>query len=426
MTATINPPEQAPRATAPPTSRGVSPRSVWTVARLDLTQRLRASRTSWTIGFWVLFVYGFVALMWFASRELNDPQQPAIFYGGTVMLVLSLALLVAPSLSASAISGDREQGVLATLQTTLLSPAEIGLGKLLAAWLAAMGFLAIAAPVLIWALLAGGVTPGHFAMALVTLSVVLLAVCAIGLAISSLTARTVSSVVLTYVTVGFLALGTPLVFGLTKPMVTSEEIVQVRTYADFDGMNWPPGPIPEEAGSATASPGTDATVATSPATPGASPPADATPAPMPGEPDFGPMTPEGFPECREITALRPVSHTERNWWLLAPSPYVIVADAAPERRVPDERGYVQQGPLGGIADAVRSARNGPPEVHEECWGSQQLRADEDRDMYGRPLGSPIWPIGFVTYGLLAVGGTLIAIRRLRTPVRKLPRGIRIA
>ena len=47
-------------------------------------------------------------------------------------------------------------------------------------------------------------------------------------------------------------------------------------------------------------------------------------------------------------------------------------------------------------------------------------------MYGRPLGSPIWPIGFVAYGLLAIGGTLIAIRWLRTPVRKLPRGTRIA
>ncbi|MEP7161738.1 MAG: ABC transporter permease, partial [Dermatophilaceae bacterium] len=45
---------------------------------------------------------------------------------------------------------------------------------------------------------------------------------------------------------------------------------------------------------------------------------------------------------------------------------------------------------------------------------------------GQMRGGAIWPIGFVTYLVATVGGTLIAVRRLRAPVRTLPRGTRIA
>ena len=41
-------------------------------------------------------------------------------YDVVVFFVLGLGMLVVPSLTATSINGDREQGVLATLQTTLL------------------------------------------------------------------------------------------------------------------------------------------------------------------------------------------------------------------------------------------------------------------------------------------------------------------
>lgn len=390
-------------------ARGFSARAVWTVARLDLTQRIRGSRTGWTVGLWLLFVYGFVALGWSATNDAGAELRAALFYGITVCVVLGLTLLIAPSLSAGSITGDREHGVLATLQTTLLTPAEIALGKLLAAWLAALAFLALAVPVLLWALLAGGVSAGSLVAALATIALALLAVSAVGLAISALSARTISSVVLTYVVTGFLVLGMPLLFALTFPMVSSEELVRVRTYAFASSA-------PLET---TPSPRTPAT--SSPADPSSTLPPDAPTWPAPSEPEM--------PECREVTALRTVTHTERTWWLLAPNPFVVLADIAPERPPTDEiRRMSGGGVLRSVADGVRSARNGPPEVVDECFGYGPYLPEsaEPHGPFGAPLGGPIWPVGLATYLVLTVGGTLIAIRRLRAPVRRLPPGIRIA
>ena len=80
----------------------------------------------------------------------------AIIFGLIVYLVLSLGSLISPALSATSVNGDRSAGVLATLQTTLLTPAEIALGKLGAAWLTALAFLAVALPFLGWGFLDGG------------------------------------------------------------------------------------------------------------------------------------------------------------------------------------------------------------------------------------------------------------------------------
>lgn len=200
-----------------------------TVASLDLRQRWRAARTRWVLLTWIVAVYGFVGLTWLATHQMTIQSQASVFYGVTMFVVLTLALLVAPSLSASAISGDRADGVLVSLQVTLLSPAQIVLGKFLAAWAAALGFLAIAAPVLLWALLAGGVSLGTLLVALLSLILITGTVCALGLAISALTARVVSSTTLTYVVLGFLVIGIPLLFGLTLPLTQSTESYRVRS-----------------------------------------------------------------------------------------------------------------------------------------------------------------------------------------------------
>lgn len=38
----------------------------------------------------------------------------------------------------------------------------------------------------------------------------------------------------------------------------------------------------------------------------------------------------------------------------------------------------------------------------------------------------VWPYGFVFLGLIGAGSTWVGVRRLRTPIRRLPRGTRIA
>ena len=55
-------------------------------------------------------------------------------------------------------------------------------------------------------------------------------------------------------------------------------------------------------------------------------------------------------------------------------------------------------------------------------GTQQQKLDRER-LNKVPA---VWPYGFVFLGLIGGASTWVAVRRLRTPIRKLPRGTRIA
>lgn len=127
---------------------------------------------------------------------------------------------------------------------------------------------------------------------------------------------------------------------------------------------------------------------------------------------------DGAPEERvEITRSRP----DQVWWLLAPNPFVVLADAAPtlpERRDPvtGEVEPTQLDPLGEIGRGARELRQ-PPN-------------DDDYFRVYRPVerGRPdaVWPLGLGVNVLLGVVAFTLTTRRLRTPARVLPRGIRVA
>jgi ABC-type transport system involved in multi-copper enzyme maturation permease subunit len=110
-----------------------------------------------------------------------------------------------------------------------------------------------------------------------------------------------------------------------------------------------------------------------------------------------------------------LSHPERVWWLLAPNPFVIVADAAP--RVPPRvsgTGIESYDPLSLIGNDVRQLRS------PQGWfvyTSGSLPDSEDK---------PVWPYGLGFSVLLGAGSVLVTIRRLRTPTDRLPRGVRVA
>jgi hypothetical protein len=153
------------------------------------------------------------------------------------------------------------------------------------------------------------------------------------------------------------------------------------------------------------------------------------PPPPPG------LTPEEFgcvdgPMSYETTRAR----TDRTWWLLAPNPFVVLADAAPQ--IPDEPAD-RQGPpedrvgvrardldpLGQIGRQVRDLRR-PPSDPENVGGallSPGVRPERERE---EP--DPVWPTGLAVN--VALGGLALWLtsRRLRTPTRNLPRGQRVA
>lgn len=335
---------------------------VRTVLRLELRQRVRSSRWVVVLGVWTAVIGGLTALVYLAlGRGFGDGDEVGrLLFGIIVFLVLSLGALVAPALSATSVNGDRNAGVLATMQTTLLTPAEIAVGKLLAAWLTAMAFLATASPFILVAYLQGGTPLGRLVMTLLLLSITLLVVCAIGLGWSAVAARSSSSAVLTYLSVAMLGVGLPLLFALSLAFVTTEETVLV---------NAPTGDGVSNA-------------------------------------------------CEQQPQTLDRAHTERTWWLLAASPYVIVADAGPRPGNGDG-----DDPLTAIRDGVRELRLGPEEV--EDWCGDVYVDDPARRAERDALGS-VWPYGLATNLVLAGVFLAVTVRRLRTPTRNLPRGTRVA
>jgi ABC-2 type transport system permease protein len=372
----------------------VSWHGVRTVAALELRQRVRTSRWPVVLGLWA-FTIASVALLTYLAMTSPQARMGEALYDVVLFFVLGLGMLVVPSLTATSVNGDRERGVLATLQTTLLTPADIVLGKLLAAWAVACAFLVTALPFLFWAWLAGGIPVGRAVVSLLVLLLVLAVVCAVGLMFSSLTARPVTSAVLTYLAMGALVFGTLIGFSLSVFLVTEQEPVRVHGVPD---SWWDEHAEPE----------------------------DPRAGPQPG------VVEEPTPaDCTTFTRVEQVVHTERIWWMLPLNPFVVVADAAPSGQV--RRGREYWGgftPLRWISEGVREARRGPTHegVRQECWYGEHPEvppgeaggAEEDREE------SPVWPYGLAFLGAVGAGATVVATRRLRTPVSRLPSGTRIA
>jgi len=356
---------------------------VSTVARLELRQRLRS--TKWYIGLAVFFVIvGVVTLLTLLTMNASSVGDvPPELEGGAgrvvfdvvVFFVLLLGVLVAPTLSSSAINGDRKEGTLAILQVTLLTPAEIAIGKVLAAWAAALAFLVVSLPFLLVGIVEGRLSIAAVLVTIGLLAFVLAVVVTLGLGFSSLVPKTSSSAVLTYLGVASLTVITLIIFGLSLALTITPTKVQVWGVPSEVESSW----------------------------------------------DWSKDENPSF-QCEWYESEWDQPHTERTWWLLAINPFVIVADAMPADQPAEEEFYIPEGVMSVIRYAVREARMGPELYSDQCYyGNQPMPAPpRDRD------DSPVWPWGIGGLTLLGAGALVLAVRRLSIPVGKLPRGTRIA
>lgn len=349
-----------------------------TVAQLEFRQRIRAGRWRWLVGAWFLVLLGVTFLVRNAALQENivgselesGDYLGGVMFGVVVLVVLALALLVAPALAAQSINGDRERGTLATLQVTRLTPAEIALGKLVASWGTALVFLAATLPLALWCYLEGGLSVlrvlGVYAVTALLLGVI----CAISLALSALLARSTTSGVLAYLSVFALTVGTLVAFGLVTATTQQEVSASGRSCDNYE----------------------------------TSPPSD----------------------CQDYSYTTTVARPDRTWWLVAPNPFAVLADSAPAgpvRRVTQPDGEVVEQPLsvdvlGSLSRGLHQIRATPRRVDTEYGTSFEVPAGV--------TGGPVWPLGLGVNLVLAALAVFVTIRRLRTPTAKLARGQRIA
>ena len=231
----------------------------------------------------------------------------------------------------------------------------------------------------------GGVPLSRVVVVTLVVALLLGSVIAIALCLSALLSRTTTSGVLAYLAVFALTVGTLIAFGLATALTTETVTVQGQCPSTADLQNVP-------------------------------------------EPDRAQI----LGSCAQpFQSTR--ARTDRVWWLLAPNPFVVLADAAPQlpsetaserakRRALEATGVTttnlrDSDPLGSLGRSVRSLRR--PPVQDEPNGL----------LVNVVVGSshrPVWPYGLAFDILLGAGAVWLTARKLRTPTRDLPRGQRVA
>ena len=127
-------------------------------------------------------------------------------------------------------------------------------------------------------------------------------------------------------------------------------------------------------------------------------------------------TPDGIPYTYEVV------REDRVWWLIAPNPFVVVADSSPHvaPRVTSAGDVIMvddYDPLSAIAREVRMLRL-PPSDGQDYY-NEQNRVFRDNSL-------AVWPYGLAFNVLLGLGAVAVSVARLRTPSRRVARGVRIA
>ncbi|GAB3130021.1 ABC transporter permease subunit [Tsukamurella serpentis] len=374
-------------------------RTVGIVVGLELRQRTRTTRWRVLLGVFFLVVTTVVfGLYWFITTISPDTGGRA-FLENLYFIVLGfvgfLGLVIAPTMTATSINGDRKDATLAVVQATPATGSQLATGKLLGAWIASCALLLVTAPYLIWAIVVAEYPPLYSILGVVVVALIFLSYCGIGLGLSALLSRPIGSAAITQLATLFLLAGLPIITALLVPAT------ETRTTAL--------------------------------------------------QPDFSHNAGTDDWTCRAVPTEMTVEHTERIWWITAPNPLVIFADAAAQRdygrdaqnslagrRYADYTDAGQRRPsksaLAEVADAVAVARTGPGPVRDrQCPVGRNLPViiDDDVTYSGnsresqRNLGRS-WYWGLLANLALGGIGLAFAAHRLRVPAGRLPRGVRIA
>lgn len=277
---------------------------ITTIARLELTQRLRSVGWYILLGVFAAVLLG-VTILAYAVYSWDDFGGAGVF-SIVVNMVLLLVVLVSPTLSGNTINGDRDAATLAAIQVTAASTGDIMIGKLLAAVATGGAFLVVAIPFLAVSLFGGGADLGVLLVSLLVLIIEIIVVAAIGVGLSGLIARPLFSVATTYLVVAGLVIGTLITFALGGLAVRSEATSYSRPY-------------------------------------------DA----------------QGNPDCESWESYTyEVPRFDLVWWALAANPFVVLADATPTEFSKD--GYPVD-LFGQIKLGVRMAQQSPLEQRwDDC------------------------------------------------------------
>lgn len=128
----------------------------------------------------------------------NLDDVATIIFNTTVIFLFILVTFFAPTMSASAIAGERQRQTLDLLLITLIPARSIVIGKLFSALIYTLLLIAVVWPVILFSMITGGVTLIELVVTIILLTVTSVAFTAIGLFVSSIGKTITNATMLTY------------------------------------------------------------------------------------------------------------------------------------------------------------------------------------------------------------------------------------
>ncbi|HMQ33786.1 MAG TPA: ABC transporter permease [Chloroflexaceae bacterium] len=187
----------------------------------ELRGRIRGNRALITLVVYLTIIAAVTLLVYAAAAStmrggLDDVEAGRVI-GKTIFITVMLVSLIevcfiTPTLTAGAISGEKERQTYDLLITTLLSPLQIALGKLASALAYATLLIVAALPLAALAFLFGGVSGAELLIGVVGLGVTAVCYATIGLFWSTVMRTTLSATVMALGTVILLLLGVPFIW----------------------------------------------------------------------------------------------------------------------------------------------------------------------------------------------------------------------
>ncbi|MFC9538564.1 ABC transporter permease [Lysinibacillus sp. NPDC056959] len=163
-----------------------------------------------------IFIAGFLLITTgFTGKGFFKPETSFMMFVVLTILQMALVLFITPSLTAGAISSEREKQTLNILLTTTQSSTQIIVGKLLSSVAFLVLMLIAGLPLYSLVFLFGGVSPSQLISIFLFYLLTVVAIGSIGVMFSTITKRTIVAMISTYGSIIFLGGITAFFFFLT-------------------------------------------------------------------------------------------------------------------------------------------------------------------------------------------------------------------
>ncbi|MBU2572498.1 MAG: ABC transporter permease [Elusimicrobia bacterium] len=177
----------------------------------EIDHRMRDNRTYWIPTVYI-FILGLVTLVTYLMVVKNPNSGPGWVIGKTIFHVIAftqmaLIILLVPSVSAGAITGERDRGTLSMLLVTPMPRRRIAAGKLLASILYVLFLISTSIPFAALSFGFGGTDLRLLGITYGCIIVTVFFLASLGLVVSTLMRRTVPAILLAYGLVAALLVG---------------------------------------------------------------------------------------------------------------------------------------------------------------------------------------------------------------------------